>query len=158
MIFVKNKRGISPLIATILLVAFAVALGSVVYTYFLVISDGTSYNINSCSNYVSLEANKNVKGEFYYEFSGNQIVLNLLNRGTSKVVALNVVVEGSKDNLVLEKYSFSLNPGVSKKLRISYDQNVYGAIQRIIVTPYYIRGGEETICTNSILEVYKRKV
>ncbi len=156
-LFKFNKKAISPLIATILLVAFAVALGSVVYTYFLVISDSSSYNINTCSNYVFLEANKNPKGEYYYDLQGNQIIVNLLNKGTSRVVALNVVVEGSKDNLVLEKMSFNLNPGISKKLRIDYDSNIYGSIQRIIITPYFIKAGEETVCTDSILEITSKR-
>ncbi len=154
---IVGKKAISPLIATILLVAFAVALGSVVYTYFLVVSDSSSYGINSCSNYVFLEANKDSSGNFYYDFSGNQIIVNLLNKGTSRVVALNIVVEGSDDNLVLERKSFVLNPGISKKLRIEYNPEIYGSIQRIIITPYYVKAGEKTICTDSILEIFKEK-
>jgi len=156
----RDKRGISPLIATILLIAFAVALGSVVYTYFiLLVDDATGSSLQGCARFVSLSSTADRTGEYVYDYDTNTgIRVSVFNNGPSEVKALTYNVEGTREVLSVERQMQSISPGTSTWLTIPYNLDEYGNIMRIVVTPHYQHAGDIRICTEGRLELIKRRV
>ncbi|MFT4309109.1 MAG: archaellin/type IV pilin N-terminal domain-containing protein [Candidatus Woesearchaeota archaeon] len=151
-----SRKGISPLIATILLIAFAVALGSVVYTYFILLVDDTA--LQGCSRFVSLSSTPDRAGDYVYDVDSSGVRVNVYNEGPNPVEAITYVVEGTRENLVVEKKMQSISPAVSRWITIeNYDTDVYGEIRRIVITPHYTHSGALRICTEGRLEVIKRR-
>ena len=153
---VSGKRAISPLIATVLLIAFAVALGSVVYTYFILLVDsGGGSSLNGCAKFVSLGTVKN-NGNYVYQYdSGSQeIKVNLFNNGVSEVSGLTYSVVGSKDIYTVKNdMKDTISPGTAQKLKIDYDAGKYGNIQSIIITPLYVKAGAQELCQEGKIQI-----
>ncbi len=90
-----SKRGVSPLIATILLIAFAVALGTVVMNWGLSLSNGSD---DPCAK-VSLTLKKMTdKGVVCYGNRGSDGYLNFIleNSGSMDVAGVSVWLSGQK--------------------------------------------------------------
>ena len=148
----NGRRGISPLIATILLVAFAVALGSLVYSYIVVFQGGTG--ARGCSNIVSIDsATKSPTGELTYLLEGGQLVIDVRNTGYTDVSSLAITYVGTEDNIEINRTRLGIGVSRIQKFRQEYDRATLGSIQTIIVTPYYIRAQEETICNEASIEI-----
>jgi flagellin-like protein len=148
----KGNRGISPLIATILLIAFAVALGSLVYSYIIVFQGGTG--AQGCSSLVSIDsAVKTTDGDPAYQLEGGQLVIDIRNVGYTEVSALMITYVGSEDNIEVERTIRGVGVGRTQKFRQDYDRALLGAIQSIIVTPLYVRTQEELVCNEASLEI-----
>ena len=126
----KNKRGVSPLIATILLIAFAVALGAVV------MSIGRNMPV-SCDVSIGIE-----------EIGGNQmicieqaedqasIIFTLYNGGEIAIEDLHVRITGSKEVFNTDSVlSSPLSKADGKKLTITYDTTKYGTVQKLVIIP-----------------------
>lgn len=79
---ILNKRGMSPLIATVLLMAFAVALGGMIMNY---TSDLDSSGGDECTN-IQLQTNK-----FCYD--GEQIQVETRNQGDVVVGSLSLLID-----------------------------------------------------------------
>lgn len=145
----KGTRGISPLIATILLIAFAVALGSLVYSYIIVFQGGTG----ACTNWVSIDsAVKTADGELAYQIEGGQIVIDIRNSGNTEVSALIITYVGTEDSIEVET-TRGIGVGRSHRFRQDYDRATLGTILSIIVTPLYVRTQEELICNEASIEI-----
>jgi flagellin-like protein len=152
-----NRKGISPLIATILLIAFAVALGSVVYTYFILLVDGGDA-LQGCARFISLSSTPDRAGEYVYDYDATSgIRISIFNNGPSELKAITYVVEGTKEHLSAEKQPITLSPGTSSWFTIPYDMNEYGSIMRIVLTPHYQNTGELRVCNEGRLEVIKQR-
>jgi flagellin-like protein len=154
----KDRRGISPLIATILLIAFAVALGSVVYTYFIILVDNAGASGQGCERFISLSSTPDRSGDYVYDFdrsTGIRVVV--YNNGPNEVTALTYVVEGTKQMFKVEEGMNRIAPGTSDWISIPYDTEVYGEIMRIVITPHYKHSGHNRICTEGRLEIIKRR-
>lgn len=102
----KSKRGVSPLIATVLLIAFAVALGAVVMnwgrTYVEDTADfarGKSDTEIKCSSDVKIRflEVKNIKQLCYEYTSRTNLNFTIENTGKLDVVGLAITVVGTKD-------------------------------------------------------------
>jgi len=80
--FKKSKKGISPLIASVILIAFVIAIGSITYTFFAGFSESTKAGIEekksgsiSCTM-AALKIDKDsisYPGYFYYQENGTSI-------------------------------------------------------------------------------------
>ena len=148
----KGNRGISPLIATILLIAFAVALGSLVYSYIVVIGGGTG--ARGCSSLVSIDsAVKTPDGDLAYQIEGGQIVIDVRNTGYTDVSALMITYVGTEDNIEIDRTSRGIGVGRTHKFREDFDRATLGAIQSVIVTPLYVRTQEELVCNEATIEI-----
>ena len=129
-----NKKGVSPLIATVLLIAFAVALGAVVMNWGRTYVEDTAKFAREksdieikCSSDVKLDwlKLKTVKQVCYTIDSSNvKVNFTIENIGKLDVVALQVTVVGSKDvnttevdlesdNRTLQRARFYKNGSVS---------------------------------------------
>ncbi|MEM4337123.1 MAG: archaellin/type IV pilin N-terminal domain-containing protein [Candidatus Woesearchaeota archaeon] len=105
--FLKSKKGVSPLIATVLLIAFAVALGAVVMNWGRTYVEDTARFAREksdleikCSSDVKLDflKIKDVKHICYY-LDGSNVKVNFTieNIGKLDVYGLQVTVVGSKE-------------------------------------------------------------
>lgn len=152
----NGRRGISPLIATILLIAFAVALGSLVYSYIVIFQGGTG--ARGCSNIVSIDsAVKTDDGGLAYSIVDGEIIIDIRNSGYTEVTSLDITYVGSEENLDVDRERAALAVSRTKKFREAYDRTALGAIQTIIVTPYFVQAEEETICSEASIEIRELK-
>lgn len=148
----KGRRGISPLIATILLIAFAVALGSLVYSYIVIFQGGTGSR--GCSNIVSIDSTlKTADGVSAYQVTGGQIVVDVRNTGYTPVSSVDLTYVGSNDNIDSGPIKGQISMGKTKKFRQAYDQSKLGTLQTIVVTPYFVQSEQEVVCPEASITI-----
>ncbi|HIJ11454.1 TPA: hypothetical protein HA278_05345 [Candidatus Woesearchaeota archaeon] len=145
-----DRRAISPLIATLLLLSFATALGVVV--------------MNFGSAQVELEAQCPIdiglklatiggQPEFCYNAAKKDIAFTIENGVNIKVEGIIVNVIGSQ-----EAKTFTVNQAKMDKLgnylgHIQYDSSVSGEIRQVKITPKVVMYDEEQICLEKALIV-----
>jgi flagellin-like protein len=147
----SSKKGVSPLIATILLIAFAVALGSVVMNW------GFSLNLGEaderCSK-VNLRLKEINEFKACYNGAGSEGNINfiLYNTGTESVKGLTIWITGERDTKLVELDDLDIKKGVvfdKSDDEIKYDFTKHGKAQKIHIIP--------KVKINSILEVCPAK-
>jgi len=149
----KSKKGVSPLIATVLLIAFAVALGAVVMNWGRTYVEDTAKFAREksdteimCSSDVKLSwlEIKNVKRLCYEYTTTTKLNFTIENTGKLDIVGLAVTVVGSKDinttsidlkseNMTLKRARFYRNEsiefgnlGIPSQIRIVPEIEVEG--------------------------------
>ncbi len=144
-IFKRNKKGVSPLIATVLLIGFTIALAVLIWTFWGNIIKQQAEKTGAqtlgefdCASKVSFR----VKDVCY---ETNKLVFDLENTGSTTIDSFSMSITGSSDT-VLEKLNIVIKEGEAKQTRLSYDANV-GTLEEIIVFPVIIREGAPTTCT-----------
>jgi len=131
------KKAVSPLIATVLLIAFAVSLGAVLLTYMTTLGScgGVSVEIATIDN----------EPQICYNTNSNKIDFTLENSGREDVEYIKVTVTGA-----LEVENVDIRQGFPKsetgKVEIDYKKQALGAMQKIKIIPVVIEGNEEVIC------------
>jgi flagellin-like protein len=145
---ILNKKGVSPLIATVLLISFAVALGSVVLSWGITRLPG-----DKCDS-IKLEVIKVNDVEACYSGSGQNvsIYLTITNKGSVDIDGLEILVFGSKETNSIS-YDSQIKKGqtiATNGKNILYDSSKSGIIQKIWLFPK-VRT-EETVetCKTSI--------
>jgi flagellin-like protein len=152
-LFFNNKRGISPLIATVLLIAFAVALGAVVMNW------GKNYVMTTAKDAQENGQAKQRCANTVMEFvqtsgvpmmcvdhltNASEIRFTIKNKASHSIVDMGVTVLGSTDiyeklltNDSVLKLKFS-GAGLAQSRMIQGVLNVsgVGSFQKIIFTPY----------------------
>lgn len=158
-----RKKGVSPLIATVLLIAFAVALGAVVMnwgrSYVEDTAEATRQKADrdvQCSQDVRLKFQSiaSVPQVCYGGGGENGFVKFIVsNDGSVKVDAITVTVIGSS-NIITNSSINGTALQVSGILRknISYDYTSYGDIQLIKIIPHVTIGGINTSCPGNSLD------
>ena len=137
LMLLKSKKGVSPLIATILLIAFAVALGSVVMNWGFTLTISKSAEI---CNSVEIKI-RNIDGSeiCFGGFAQNGYVNFIVdNTGATDINGLAIWIVGDKgtklsdiDNIFLKKGSLY----DKKDKEVSYDFTKYGNIKQIQLIP-----------------------
>ena len=144
----SSKKGVSPLIATILLIAFAVALGSVVMNWGLNLNLGKPSDI--CRN-VEIKIRSIDAAEVCFGGFGPNGYINFIidNTGSTDVSGLAVWIIGEKgtrlfdlDNIMLKKASLY----DKKDKEVSYDFTKFGNIKQIQFIPKIKSGETINIC------------
>ncbi len=143
-----NKKGMSPIIATILLIAFAVALGAVVMNLGRSVSSGSE-----CGVFLDLEIVEvdGLPKACFNDNGGNSHIEVLLKNGVNADIDdLHVSVIGkqniyNKEGLLKEK----LGKADAKKVLILYDKILYGEIDQVMITPLINKEGELVMCKSS---------
>lgn len=148
MIF-SNKRGVSPLVATMLLIAFAIALGAVVINLgtTITVPEETGSVLN-CDN-VNLE----LTGDVCYNPSTKMIEIPVYNKESSvEIDGLEVGIQG--ESYYDEKYEKPIVVDRKERISIPYDRirADTGQIEEIRITPFLV--GE----TGEIETCYKKKI
>jgi flagellin-like protein len=112
----KSKRGISPVIATVLLISIALVIGAIIFIWAsFFIKDAVQKNgesIDAVCERVQLDSS----------ISGNS--LSIVNNGDVPVykIALNVDVNGDGKNIDVVNYESPINLGSGQSTTISVDQ------------------------------------
>jgi len=147
----RNKRGVSPLIATVLLISFTVALGSVVLNW------GKNLDIASsgaCSG-VSIKLRPISGFDVCYDGAG-LTKLNFIvdNTGKKDISGLGVWVIGEHGTSFLDLDDVAIAAGNLLNImgdKVTYDFNRYGGIKNVQFIPKIKSGDSTEICTeNSI--------
>jgi len=147
-----NKRGVSPLIATVLLISFAVALGSVVLQW------GKSLPISNLGDICSGVAMKirSVNGaEVCYSGSGQDAYINFIldNNGEIDIEGLQIHMLGEKGIKTSNFDDFSIKKGNLLDINdnsVKYDFNANGDLNRVKFNPIIKTENLIEICTYSI--------
>ena len=148
-----DKRGVSPLIATVLLISFAVALGSVVLNW------GRNLDISKpgdvCAG-VSIKIRNINNADACYAGSGQDGYINFIidNDGNRDIDGLGIWVSGEKGTYLLDFNDISIKAGELldvKDQSVKHDFDAYGNIKNIQFFPKIKTADALEICArNSI--------
>ncbi|MBS3112728.1 hypothetical protein J4418_01435 [Candidatus Woesearchaeota archaeon] len=141
MLVLKSKKGVSPLIATILLIAFAVALGAVVMQI------GSGLAGDDCS------ADLQISTQGFICFNDQNVQLNLKNSGNSELAGVSVWVHGSKDGIKTKNFGDTIAPNSLLNLAVEYDITTYGDIENVEIIPKFKKGSELVSCDGAKLNI-----
>ena len=156
MIF-KSKKGVSPLIATVLLIAFAVALGSVVMNWGLNLNLGKSTDL--CRN-VEIKIRNIEAAEVCFGGFGPNGYINFIidNTGAIDISGLTIWIVGDKntrlfdiDNIMLKKSSLY----DKKDKEVSYDFTKFGNIKQVQFIPKIMPEQSTEICPKNAIKAEK---
>ena len=143
--FKRSRKGVSPLISTVLLIAFAVALGAVVMNW------GSDYVKNTAKS-TSTTSDTDVKCSMnayldLVEFGGTpclcynnetdyeRIEFVLINGPNVKTESIYVTVLSNTSQIVQGLLNTSIGIGEAKRLNISYNKDTNGEPKQIRFVP-----------------------
>ena len=150
------KRGFSPLIATILLMAFSVALVSTVITWKQNLS---TFEGGACSK-ISFNIETLNDLQLCYKHESDTVELNFLvkNEGSVDIEGMSMLIIGSNgkklqdlDDLIVKRDSLA----DVKNLKVEYDLNKNGPIKKVYLTPKIESDGVVDICPKLFTEAEK---
>ncbi len=139
-----NKRGLSPLIATILLIAFAVALGAVIMN----IGGGVSAG---CGVFINMEVV--TVDDRPMACVGEDIKVTLRNGPQVAIQDIHTTIY-SEENIIDIQSTLTkpIEPSHSSRITIDYDES-YGRIQKIILTPKILKDDKIITCSSESIEI-----
>jgi hypothetical protein len=145
---IKNKKAITPLMATFLLISFAVALGVTIMNL------GSAEVEESAECPISLGLKfSNIGGEdqICYDSAAKKLKFTVEN-------GVNAKVDGLVINVIGEKKAESFDVNEAKIIKagtflgdVNYDSSVSGNIRQLKISPKVILYDEEQICTEQAL-------
>ena len=150
---ITRKKAVSPLIATVLLIAFAVALGAVVMNWGRTqFSDGTVEG--PCSE---IDFGLELNGESpNICFSDGKVVFLAYNNGNGEISSLKITVisqKGDPYNTAVKEILSSLE---TKKFSFDIPEE-FSSIQKVRITPLILPDPEKTlsveVCSSQVVEV-----
>ncbi len=153
-----SKRGMSPLIATLLLIATAVAIGTSIMSWGITFyGEQTTRSKQEllCSR-MELEVNKigDVQ-QICYDAQSNKISFTVTNKANIAIDAFIVwiVSKDTSKDIYVSDLNQVLKPGYPLKKEINYDFNVYGAINQVHLIPKIkkLNSEEQMICSDEKL-------
>ena len=159
-LIIRNKKGVSPLIATVLLIAFAVALGAVVMNW------GRSY-VDETTAFATKKSSTEVKCsmdiglEFVEIGERKQVCLDnetdtlnftIRNRGTVVISGIKVQALSSSLNVIESDMNETLGIAGIKRSYINYSIENNGTLEKILFTPMILIEGSKTLCARNTLQ------
>ncbi len=131
----KGKRGVSPLIATVLLIAFAVALGAVIMQFgeAAVGVCGTSIQFNPVACLSS---------------DGTNIKFTVANKGSDEIASLKVDAKGASSSNHKD-FAFKIPPKGNREGALPYAANIFGELKGVTFTPVI----DTTACSENAVHV-----
>ncbi len=132
-----HKKAVSPLIATVLLIAFAVSLGAVLLTYMT--------SLGECGG-VSIEVAE-LEGESVVCFNSNtnKLDFTLENSGREDVEYLKLTLTGAL-NVDNTDVTRAIPRSETEKISVDYKMQYLGKLQKLKIVPVVIEDDEEVIC------------
>ena len=152
-----NKRGVSPLIATVLLISFAVALGAVVMNW------GRNLDISKpgdvCSG-ISIKIRTIDDAQARYLGSGQDAYIQFIidNTGNKDIDGLGIWIIGEKGTSLLDFNDLPIKASELLDIKdqsIKYDLSTYGPINNIQFFPKIKVEDSIEICTRNSVKVNK---
>ena len=159
----SSKKGFSPLIATVLLISFAVALGAVVISSFqerLPLDAETSVSVaeTGCSSQVRMEiSNLNDNPHLCYGEDGSEryVYFGLDNVGEKDIKRIHLGIHGDSavyTNTGLDVTKMIAGVGATRQ-NVSYSYEEYGALQQVVLTPIVETEKGEEVCSDSSIRI-----
>lgn len=152
----SSKKGVSPLIATILLIAFAVALGSVVMNWGLNLNLGKPDD--KCGN-VAVKIRESGNFEACYGDFGQNAYINFIldNVGAADISGLTILIVGEKGTKLSELQKAIKKESLldEKSKEVSYNFDVYGSIKQVQFIPKVVVNQETVVCAKNLAEANK---
>lgn len=164
--FTLSKRAVSPLIATVLLIAFSVALGAVVMNWGRSFVTERTEKVDTDTD-VQLQCTTDIILQFV-EIANSKQVCQMSTSNTTRVLVQNIgssdasglvmrVIDDSS-NIMVYQYNTTLGSGEAVKLEVNWDTEGYsgiGTISYVAVAPMisYPGTGELKVCSNNNIEV-----
>ena len=152
-----SKKGVSPLIATVLLIAFAVALGSVVMNWGLNLNLGKSADM--CRNVEIKIRNIDVAEVCFGGFGPNGYINFIIdNTGTIDISGLAIWIVGEKDTRLFDLDSILIEKGSlydKKDKEVSYDFSAFGNIKQVQFIPKVKADQATEICPRNAVKAGK---
>ena len=143
-----SKKGVSPLIATILLIAFSVSLGSVVMSWGLNLQsiDSSDKCTEAGIKIKSIDGN-----DACFALSGATGYINfqIANKGNIEISGLSIWITGQRGTKFFDADNLSIKKGdfYSKDDRdISYAAAELGALKQVLFMPKIISGQSMQVC------------
>ena len=140
----KSKRGVSPLVATVLLIAFAVALGAVVMNWGKQQVDTHMEELEICKdvslNWYSLDGKEQIC------YTESKLKFTVENGVVADVNDLKLIIVGAQDIYIKERTRIGLRKTDLKKTEINYDLAKYGVPQEVRLIPLLLIDEKEVIC------------
>lgn len=155
---IKNKKGVSPLIATILLIAFAVALGAVVMSWGRSVDFSVEGQASEkCAGVgLSVEKINGIPQIFYGETENNGFIkFAIENNGNEDIEGVIVWVIGEKNTNTIELEQSSIKVGYPLIKEIKHDFIKYGKIKKLKFIPKIKVGDFVITCAKNSLEEEK---
>ena len=147
----RNKKGISPLIATVLIIGFTIALALVIFAWGRTFTETLTKETGekaeqqlSCSDLVSFEVKKAC-------YKGSDVEFTLENSGDITLDKVTLRISGEKEAQVdIKELEIGLVPLGRKTYTAQFDQQSVGSVVTKIelLRPIFTDGGEEVVCRN----------
>lgn len=153
----KSKKGVSPLIATILLIAFAVALGSVIMNWGLNLDLGKSSD--KCRN-VDIKIRNIDSVEVCFGGFGKNGYINFIidNIGSVDVDGLAIWIIGDKSTRLFDLDNTPIKKGTlydKKDKEVTYDFTIFGNIKEVQFIPKVKADQATEVCTKNVVKAEK---
>ena len=145
-----NKRGVSPLIATVLLIAFAVSLGAVVMNWTSAELEIASSGGSSLCSDVSVQVlNKGSGKAICLDRDARKIIIDIEN-GPVRIDGFRLSYLSSVSDFI--DFRRRIEAGVLSKVELDYDPVLYGELRNVKIVPI-VRdsAGSEVYCTTKSL-------
>ena len=120
---IKGKRGVSPLVATILLIAFAVALGAVIMQF------GEAAVRGICGSNIQLQATACASGT-----DTTTIKFTIANKGSEDLSAVKVEAQGASSSNTKE-YAVKIPARTGRESSIPFSAAIFGELKGMKFTP-----------------------
>jgi len=139
------KRGVSPLIATVLLIAFAVALGAVVMNWGKQQVHSHVEEIELCKEVSLSWYSFNSREQICY--TDSKIAFTLENGAEFEIEDLKIIVVGEKEVFSQEGSVSNLRKSDIRKAEVAYDMNIYGTPQEVRLVPIILIDNNKVVCS-----------
>jgi flagellin-like protein len=141
-----NKRGLSPLIATVVLIAFAVALGAVIMNWGSHLVSQATNETYQCEGLV-FSVHSFSTGEYDACFTNDTLIFSVeSSRGKIDGLKLVAYTTGQKLFRNANVLSERLVPGEPQRVSIPYDLAQYGGVKEIELYPIIGQGKQANLC------------
>ncbi len=140
------RKGISPLIATVLILGFTVALAAIIITWGLSFSRETASGVEE-SALKDIALTSVTMGIRSAELSGDQLRLTIENTGRRAVEQMKIRIHGSDGADVVDTASGLDVYGIGN-FNVSFNTTKVGAIEKVEVVPVVSYNGEDVVCSN----------
>ncbi|HLC47320.1 MAG TPA: archaellin/type IV pilin N-terminal domain-containing protein [Candidatus Nanoarchaeia archaeon] len=156
-----GKRGVSPLIATVLLIAFAVALGAVVMNWgrgyveeTQDFASQTSRREIKCSIDITMEIIKiGGRKQICLDNQTNTVNFTLQNSGPVDIKGIRIQALSNSSSIVSNELNETFETAVPKRRYINYSYTGNGSVSQVRFTPLIEIEEKKSWCAQNVLKV-----
>lgn len=141
----RTKRAVSPLIATVLLIAFAVALGAVVMNWGKTQIQDQILTEEECRLVKFTWFQRN--GIDHACIDGGTLTMTLQNGAQREINNLKLIVDGTKDIFIKQDLiDTPIGKAEPKRVNVEFNKETYGDPNSISLVPIISKGDRSLVC------------